>query len=305
MKILERDVTYNTHSRFNEPGICVDPGEIFIAKTELNSGPWLKSAKSAYGGNKGTGGNRVVVAKINGVEAGDTIAVKIIAIKPDDLGYTGFNSIESRLSQQIWPENNWGRNIKIVKIEDGHIIWDDFLKIPVKPMIGVLGTAPEKEILLNACGGRHGGNMDVNEVRAGSTVYLNTFTDGALLHIGDVHAIQGDGEINHAGGIECRAEITLKVDILRKKKNNNWIRIEDDDHIMTVACLGSVEDSFYAAANELITWMTEDFGFLPIEAYYLMGQVMEARCTQFVNPTRSYICKMPKKYLLKKLGIRM
>jgi amidase len=33
------------------------------------------------------------------------------------------------------------------------------------------------------------------------------------------------------------------------------------------------------------------------EAYLLMGQVLEARSTQFVNPTRTYICKMPKTYL--------
>jgi acetamidase/formamidase len=43
--------------------------------------------------------------------------------------------------------------------------------------------------------------------------------------------------------------------------------------------------------------MVEAYHFTPEDAYLLMGQVMEARCTQFVNPTRSYICKMPKKYL--------
>ena len=44
--------------------------------------------------------------------------------------------------------------------------------------------------------------------------------------------------------------------------------------------------------------MANEYGFAVEEAYLLMGQVMEARCTQFVNPTRTYICKVPKKYLI-------
>ena len=67
-------------------------------------------------------------------------------------------------------------------------------------MIGVLGTAPELEVFSNAWPGPHGGNMDVQEVCPGATVYLPVNVPGALLHIGDVHAIQGDGEINCGGG---------------------------------------------------------------------------------------------------------
>ncbi|MFW6269308.1 MAG: acetamidase, partial [Bacillota bacterium] len=103
--------------------------------------------------------------------------------------------------------------------------------------------------------------------------------------------------INGAGGIECRSLLTLKVDIIKKPKNMNWIRIESDDYIMTVSCCRSVEESFYEAACEMIFWMVNGFNYTENEAYLLMGEVMEARCTQFVNPTRTYICKMPKKYL--------
>jgi acetamidase/formamidase len=33
------------------------------------------------------------------------------------------------------------------------------------------------------------------------------------------------------------------------------------------------------------------------EAYLLLGQVLEARVTQFVNPTYTYVAKVAKKYL--------
>ena len=77
----------------------------------------------------------------------------------------------------------------------------------------------------------------------------------------------------------------------------DWIRIENEAYIMGVACCRSVEESFYAAAKEILCWMAESYGFTVDEAYLLMGQVMEARATQFVNPTRTYICKIPKKYI--------
>ncbi len=50
---------------------------------------------------------------------------------------------------------------------------------------------------------RYGGNFDVQEITTGATVHLPVAVEGALLHIGDMHAIQGDGEICGAGGIEA------------------------------------------------------------------------------------------------------
>ena len=67
---------------------------------------------------------------------------------------------------------------------------------------------------------------------------------------------------------------------------------------MTVACRRSTDESFYLAAEQMVYWMESDYGFSIEEAYLLMGQVLEARATQFVNPTRTYICKMQKKYLV-------
>jgi amidase len=76
------------------------------------------------------------------------------------------------------------------------------------------------------------GNMDVQEVCATATVYQPINVTGALLHVGDVHAIQGDGEINCAGGIECRAEVTLTVEIEPKPKRMSWPRIVNDTHLI-------------------------------------------------------------------------
>ena len=77
--------------------------------------------------------------------------------------------------------------------------------VPLAPMLGCFGVAPPGgQAISTATAAEHGGNMDYRGFAAGVTVYLPVFVPGALLHLGDGHAVQGDGEI--AGtGIEVRA----------------------------------------------------------------------------------------------------
>ncbi|MCL1796039.1 MAG: acetamidase/formamidase family protein [Clostridia bacterium] len=299
MQTAFRTETYDCHSPYNKPQIAVQPGEEFIAETELASGGWLHSLSDIWTPEKTSAHNPTVVIAVEGAKPGDLLAVDILDIVPDSLGYTGFIGSPTGLPERIFPAE-YGLNSKTVRIADGFILWSDALKLPVRPMIGTLGTAPAEEALANIKGGPHGGNMDIQEVRSGTTVYLPVFVPGALLHVGDAHALQGDGEICGAGGIECRAAARLRARIVEKPKGMRCVRMEDETHIMAASCDRSVTESFEAAAGELLSWMVDGFGFAAKEAYLLMGQVMEARCTQFVNPTFSYICKMPKQALARK-----
>jgi acetamidase/formamidase len=300
MQTASRDHIYLAHSRLNQPAITVSPGEVFAVETELCSGPWLQSLTDQYDPARTVGPNPAVVIAVSGARPGERLAVHIHAIEPDELGYTGFVPPANPLSGQIL-DRTWGRTVRTLAIRDGSILWNDRLSIPVKPMIGTLGTAPAGDPIPNSTGGRHGGNMDVQEVCAGSTVYLPVAVPGALLHVGDVHAIQGDGEINMAGGVECRARVRLSVDRLAPA-SMQAVRIENESSLCSVACEQAVEASFHLAARDLLTWMMDDYGFTAEEAYLLLGQVMEARCTQFVNPTRSYICKIDRRFLVRGSG---
>lgn len=296
MRIINRDILYKEHSKYNKPSAYVMPGEIFIVETELCSGDWLYSVEDKWDITKEKGPNPTVCIGISGAKSGEMLAVKIMDIELDNVGYTGCDGRYQILPYLIH-QREWKVFTKTVKIENDYIFWDEKIKIPVKPMIGTIGTAPEFEVIRNTKGGTHGGNMDVNEVTTGSTIYLPVFIEGALLHIGDAHAIQGDGEINQAGGIECRSRVKLMVDVQKRPKSMEWVRLEDDNYIMTIACERSLEESFYSAAKEIMFWMVEDYKFSEKDAYLLMGQLLQARSTQFINPTRTYICKMPKKYL--------
>ena len=296
MQTASRNIVYDVHSASNKPQIIVKPHEIFMVETEMNSGGWLHSENDTWTPKKSCATNPVVCVGIESALPGDMLAVEIIDIIPDNIGYTGYFGDTAVLPNRI-KKADWGLNTKTVRIDKDYIYWSETKKLPVRPMIGVLGTAPSVESLSTTRGGPHGGNMDVQEVCAGSIVYLPIETEGALLHIGDVHAIQGDGEINGAGGIECRSTVKMKVRLMKRPENFRCVRIENEKYIMTVACLRTAEESFYTATEQLIQWMTDDYGFTDHEAYLFLGQVMEARCTQFVNPTSSYVCKIAKEYL--------
>ena len=76
-----------------------------------------------------------------------------------------------------------------------------------------------------------------------------------------------------------------------------WPRITNATHIITTGQARPAEDAFRIALSEMILWLEEEYGFTKGEAYLFLGQVLEARCTQFVDPTFSYVCKVNRMYL--------
>jgi acetamidase/formamidase len=296
MKRALRTKFTTSHSSKNSPQITVAPGEIFEVETELCSGDWLTGIDSVYSPEKYKGPNPTVVIAVDGAVSGDSLRVHIHSIVPDTLGYTGFMNRSHTLANQI-VDRDWGYNIRVVRIGDGFVHFSPSLKLPVKPMIGTLGTAPQGAAVANSHAGRHGGNMDAQEVCAGAIVTLPVEVPGALLHIGDAHAIQGDGEIAGSGGIECRSLVTMHVEIAGRPENSACVRVENKDELCAVACEGDLENCCVLATRELLHWICQDCGMDERYAYLLLGQVMVMRVPQLVNPTRTIVASVKKRFL--------
>ncbi len=299
MRQISREQTYNTMDKNNPPAAWAVSGETVRIETELNGGKWLNSPEDRWEPAKSKGPNLCTVVAVEGAQPGDTLQVEILDVEPEGLGYTGFAGWRTPLSRRIWP-NDWDVVTKTVTIDSEGVNWSSRLKLPLKPMIGTLGTAPAGEGLSNYYAYHTGGNMDVQEICPGTTIYLPVCAEGALLHVGDVHAIMGDGEIPHGGGIECRSVVTLRLTLQKGYRAKEWLRAENEEYLMTIANENRIKDSFCGAARELIAWMCDGYGFTPQEAYLLLGQVMEARCTMLHGddgPFSPYICKIAKKYL--------
>ena len=278
----------------------VSPGEIFEVETELNIGGHLITSldeKLSLSDvtipfvNPATG-----PILIRGAKPGDMVTVDVISVGVHGLGFTA-----------LWPgigifpdwvrRREFGIQNRNVRVEDGIVHWSDTLKLEARPMIGVIGLAPVAGGVLTIDNGTHGGNLDVQEVTNGNRVMFPVFQEGAYLYCGDVHALQGDAECNGMGAIEIRGHLRLKVEVSPAPKRLNWPRIETPAHICTVGCARPLDDALRIAFEEMVYWLEESYGIPGPEAYMLLGQIAEARCTQMVNPKYTYICKVDKRYL--------
>lgn len=302
MQRASKDILYGETGADNPPTMQVAPGEEFEVETQMNAGPWLEpAAEEAFcrrfpGGNPSSG-----CIYVEGAEPGQVLNVHVGEFDLDDIGFTAFAGYSGAMPTWFGG-SEIGAHHRIVRLRDGWIEWSDKLKLEAQPMLGFVGVAPARERHHNGWGGIWGGNLDVQEVRCGATVSLAVHAPGALLHVGDMHARQGDGEICCAGGIETGGRVRLRCELAPRPPEMTWPRIEDATHIMIVAMARPAEDAFRLALAEMVIWLEAAYGFTRGDAFLLLGQVLEARVTQFVNPTFSYLLKVPKKYLPAKLA---
>jgi acetamidase/formamidase len=286
----------------NKPIATITPGETVEVETWDASGNIVKAGQAL--GDAIQKGIRRYENPVTGpiyvenAEPGDALKIEIINISFPDAGWTavipGFGGLEGWL--QLSPSVT-----KFSKISGGKIIYalndGRTIQVPVKPFIGTIGVSPEFEVVSTIVPGKHGGNMDVPDVCAGSTLYLPVGVDGALLALGDVHAVQGDGEICGTA-LEVSSIVTLRVE-LEKNRKLDWPRVESKDEIMTICSAKPLEDAVRLAFLELIKWLETDYGFERYDAYMFLSLAAKARIAQIVDPLFTVVAKLPKKMLPK------
>jgi len=126
-------------------------------------------------------------------------------------------------------------------------------------------------------------------------LHLPVWVDGAYLSFGDVHALQGDGEMNGTA-VETSAEVSLTVEVLPGKKIG-WPRVEDEEYIVVLGSARPLEDCLRLATFELLDWLVADYGFDREEAWQLMGQLGRLEIANVVDPQYTVAAKFPKRYL--------
>ena len=170
------------------------------------------------------------------------------------------------------------------------------LTLPVAPMLGCFGVAPDGgQAISTATSAEHGGNMDYRAFVAGVTVYFPVFVPGALLFVGDGHAVQGDGEI--AGtGIETSFDVQFTVRLL-KGKQIGWPRGENAEYIFTVGNARPLDQALQHATTEMVRWLCEDYGLDGPGAGILLGQCVEYDLGNVYDPAYTIVCKVPKRLL--------
>jgi amidase len=167
------------------------------------------------------------------------------------------------------------------------------LALPLAPMLGCFGVAPELgQAISTATSAEHGGNMDYRGFTTGVTAYFPVFVEGALFHLGDGHAVQGDGEIGGTG-IEISFDVQFTVRVL-KGKRIGWPRGENVDYIWTAGNARPLDQALQHATTEMARWLQEDYGLDAMGTSILMSQCVEYEVGNVFDPAYTMICKMRK-----------
>ena len=280
MQTVTRDRTSYVFDRRLEPVARVQPGETITVETEDSCGGLVRTVEQTSSEalnrvlSRGYGNPVTGPIYVEGAEPGDAISVTIQHIEPDSQGYVGHELITSHFPE--WFDDN---RIVLCGIEDEQVHFGD-LRIPIRPLLGTIGTAPAMEVLLSVTAGRHGGNMDCPDVAAGCVIHLPVYVDGALLFLGDVHAVQGDGELSGAG-LETRSTVTLTISVRKPRPQSmTWPRLETPDSIMVIAADRPLESAVKLALRDMVLWLEEEYGWTKSDAYMLLSLVGSGRACQ-------------------------
>ncbi len=241
---------------------------------------------------------------VENAEPGDTLALHLDHLYPNrDYGYTSTavaaNVVDPQYGRELpereraeWRIDRARGTATLVK----RVTKLGNLTLPLAPMLGCFGVAPpDGQAISTVTSGPYGGNMDYRGFVAGVTVYLPVFVPGALLFLGDGHAVQGDGEIVGTG-IEVSFDVQFTVRLL-KSKRIYWPRGENAAYIFTVGNARPLDQAVQHATTEMLRWLQEDYGLDAPGAHILLGQCVEYDLGNVFDPAYTMVCKMPKRWL--------
>lgn len=288
-KPIVAETYYNTFSRAHAPLARIRPGETIVTKTIDASGRDETGTVRARPPNPLTG-----PFYVEGAEPGDALVVRFSRVRMNrNWGWSayrlGLYSLTPESIEGIYP--NRYKPGEIISERVNVVPWDldlagntvrlrepssavHRMEFPAKPMLGCVGVAPAGDFApTSSPSGSYGGNLDYNEIGEGSTVILPVYQPGALLFIGDGHALQGDGE-PIGTGIETSMAVEFAVE-LRKKANLAGPRVETSEYIISVGSqpefASSTNRGLQMATSDMVNWLTSEYKMEPWAAHLLIG----------------------------------
>lgn len=217
---------------------------------------------------------------VEGAEPGDILAVTIERIEIADHGVMltgpGLGVVGNELEKN---------QIKLIPIHGEKAVFQEGLELPLNPMIGVIGTAPEMDEISCGTPGLHGGNMDCKIIKEGSTVYLPVNVPGALLAMGDLHAVMGDGEVS-VSGVEIQGEVTVQVKVL---KSLDWKLplVRTAESLYTIASELSLDEAVITATKNMIFILETNCKLTKDDAIKLLSIAGNLQICQVVDPLKT------------------
>ncbi|MDZ8184173.1 MAG: acetamidase/formamidase family protein [Nostoc sp. ChiSLP02] len=317
LKATKETVHLGGFSHLLKPALTIDSGDTVDVETytgyyvyekapaEFLTPEFLDICQNLLPERKIGGGPHLLTGPIyvRDAEPGDVLEVKLEAIAPRlPVGFnairTGWGALPHQFSQPALRFIPLDLANNIAEFPPGAGI-----EIPLKPFFGILGVATPETSRISIPPGSYGGNIDNQELQAGSRLFLPIFVPGALFSIGDGHAAQGDGEVNvTAIETSMNGRITLK---LRKDLQLTTPIAETPTHIITMGFAQTLDEALELALKNTIDFLERFVNLSREDAYVLCSLAVNFRITQVVNsPQKGVHGMLPKSILSKRINLQ-
>ena len=227
---------------------------------------------------------------IDGAEPGDAVKVTILDFTPSGWGWTanipGFGLLADDFKEPA---------LHLWKYDPGTMAPAAFGpggRVPLKPFCGTIGLAPAAPGLHSIVPPRRvGGNMDIRDICAGTTLYLPVEVAGGLFSVGDTHATQGDGEVCGTA-LESPINVALQFD-LEKGANLAFPRFttagpvtrhfDDKGYEVTLGIGPDLMTGAKAAVSGMVDLLTGRHNLSAVDAYMLCSVAGDLRISEIVD----------------------
>ena len=303
---------YRTFSHTNPVLKRIRSGDVVVTKTLDSGGQDFQSEHRSEPSNPLTG-----PFYIDGAEPGDQLVVTLRKVRLNrNWGYSAYRlGLYSLMPDYV--EGIYSNHYKKDLVREGSdtmVPWDiDLnrktvrlrepasrrikLEFPVQPMLGCIGVAAPGDFSpTSGPAGSYGGNLDYNRVAEGAIVILPVYHPGALLYIGDGHALMADGEPTGTG-VETSMDVEFSVD-LKKKMRITGPRLETAEYLVSVGAQpefsSPLDRALQLATTDMVHWLSDEYGMEPWAAHLLIGSVGQY---DVVTVQGTMALRIPKRYL--------
>lgn len=285
------------YSARHAPALRIHPGDTVRTFTLDNEGRDHELTYRGMPGNTLTG-----PIWVEGAMPGDTLVVKLNKVVLNrDTADMASSALDGRallpgVSQTRTP--NWNRTWALDRergVARPQAPTDKLanLELPLNPMIGSIGVAPMfNQALMAGDVAFHGGNMDYDRVREGATLYFPVWNAGALLSLGDGHALQGDGEIS-GQGLETSLDVEFTVELI-KGDALQQVWLEDEDYVMVTGIENGLDASLQRATTGMSQWLKKRYGLNDSEIALLLSASIEYDIAEIVDPRPNVVARIAK-----------
>jgi acetamidase/formamidase len=215
---------------------------------------------------------------------GDTLEVRIVAIEfLHDFGVNAFSP-----GGGVLPDDYPYAGLRLLRWRPGatSVEFKPGITLPLAPFFGSIGVAPPPLVgrISSRPPGWHGGNLDNKDLVTGTVLYLPVHVPGALLSIGDGHALQGDGEVTGTA-LETSLRGTFELRVL-KGRRLRWPRAETPTHYITMGLHEDLDEATKLAVREMVEFLMAEKKLSKDEAYMLCSLAADLHVTQAVDATK-------------------